>query len=831
MKREKFNVSGMTCSSCVSHVEKAVKKLAGVKKVEVSLLSNSMVVEYNEAILKVDDIIRSVEKAGYNASVPNLKKFTKEDANSHNILEMKKKVILSFCFLIPLIFISMHHMIFEWLHIPAPKVITDIFHGTSNAITFSFSQFLLLIPIIYINRNYFFNGIKRLFRFSPNMDSLIAMGSGVATIYGIFAIFMIGIGLGRGDDFFVEKYMSDIYFESAATILTLITFGKYLEAKSKGKTSDAIKKLVNLVPKTATVIRNGSEMKIYAKDIIIGDILVIKSGDIIPVDGDVIEGGAYIDQSSITGESIPVYKQRLDNVISGTINKTGYFKMRATKIGDDTTIAQIIKLVEEASNSRAPISKLADRVSGIFVPIVIAIALISFVVWLILGESFVNSIGFLVAVLVISCPCALGLATPVAIMVGTGKAAENGILIKSAESLELLGKIDTVIFDKTGTITEGNLKVDKIFSKIDEKEFLKIAASLEKKSEHPLSYAVLKSAENFDILLYDVKDFEVIPGRGIKGKINNTYYYGGNINFMVDNRINIEDIKTDDIGSTIIYFASEKELIGYIIVVDSVKEDSKSTIEKLKEKNIEVYMITGDNEYCAKSVAKNVGIENVIFDVLPQEKEKAVASLQDDGKKVAFVGDGINDSPALTKADVGIAIGSGTDIAIESADVVLVKNTPFDVLNTIFLSKAVIKNIKINLFWAFFYNIVSIPIAAGLFYLSYGIKLNPMIGALAMSFSSLCVVTNALRLRNFKVKYREEKKVMGNNKKIIYIEGMQCDHCKMSVNKVLLTLDVENVDVNLEEKKATITSKNIVENEKIIKVIEEAGFKVKEIKE
>lgn len=655
-------------------------------------------------------------------------------------------------------------------------------------------------------------------------------GSSAATIYGIFAIYMIGYGLGHNNLDIVNKYTMDIYFESAGTILTLITLGKYLETKSKGKTSDAINKLINLAPKTATVIRQEKEIQVAVEDIVVGDIIVIKPGSNIPVDGIIIEGTSLINEASITGESIPVSKGIGDTVISGTINKNGYLKIKATKVGDNTTFAQIIKLVEEASNSKAPISKIADKVSGIFVPVVIAISILSFVIWIMLGQSIEFALTTAIAVLVISCPCALGLATPVAIMVGTGKGAENGILIKSAESLELLHLVDTVVLDKTGTITKGKPKVSDIISKIEEKELLKIAGSLEKNSEHPLAEAVLEKVKENKIDLIEVEEFIAVSGKGVKGKIAGKDYYGGNRAFLEENNINVDNISREvdkllEQGKTVLYFANEKEVIGIIAVIDPIKESSYKAIQELKRRNIDVIMLTGDNEKVAHAIGSKLEIEKIVSEVLPQDKEKEVSKLQKQGKKVAFVGDGINDSPALARADVGIAIGSGTDIAIESADVILMKDNLFDVVTAINLSKAVIRNIKINLFWAFFYNIIGIPIAAGVFYVSLGLKLNPMLGALAMSLSSVCVVTNALRLRRFKSNFKEDKNKVIT--KTIQIEGMQCNHCKMSVEKALNSIEgITKVEVNLENKNAVIEMEKEIEDSKIKEVIEEVGFVV-----
>ena len=630
-------------------------------------------------------------------------------------------------------------------------------------------------------------------------------------------------------------------------ILTLVTIGKYLETKSKGKTKDAISQLINLAPKTSIVLREEKEIQVNTDEIVQGDIIVIKPGTSIPVDGIIIEGSSSIDQSAITGESIPIEKSVGDNVVSGTINKNGYLKMKATKVGENTTLSQIIKLVEEAGSSKAPIARLADKVSGIFVPIVIVIAILATGFWLWQGQSFEFALSIGIAVLVISCPCALGLATPVAIMVGTGKGAQNGILIKSAESLETLHLVDTVVLDKTGTITEGKPKVtDILVNNINEKHLLKIAASLEKNSEHPLAEAIVQKAEEEEQELEEVQEFLKISGREIKGKIGGIKYLCVNYKFMMENNIPANEIahkaeKFLEEGKTVIYFARETEIIGVIVVADTVKDTSYQAIQELKRRNIEVVMLTGDNETVANTIAKQLEIEKVVSEILPADKEKEISRLQETGKKVAFVGDGINDSPALVRADVGLAIGSGTDIAIESADIVLMKNTLLDVVTAIDLSKSVIRNIKMNLFWAFFYNSIGIPVAAGVFFLSLGIELSPMIGALAMSLSSVCVVTNALRLKNFEARFKnyssniitevkeiEEEKVM--NTKTITIEGMQCNHCKMTVEKVLGVLDgVEKVEVNLSDKTAVIEMSKELDDNKIKNVIEEAGFVVKEI--
>ena len=843
MKKVKFDIQGMTCSSCSSHVEKAVCKLEGAKNVNVNLLSNSMIVEYDEKLLNNDVITKAVGNVGYSAKVSNSetqKSKKNHENNENNIIKlMKKRLIMSIIFLIPLMVVAMHHML------PVPQILKDIFHGIKNAIIFSLTQLLLLLPIIYLNRNYFIVGFKRLFKGKPNMDSLIAIGSSSAIIYGIYAIYMIGYGLGHGELELVQKYSADLYFESAGMILTLVTIGKYLETKSKGKTKDAISKLINLAPKISIVIRDEKEIQVNTDEIVQGDIIVIKPGTSIPVDGIIIEGSSSIDQSAITGESIPVEKTIGDSVVSGTVNKNGYFKMKATKVGENTTLSQIIKLVEEAGSSKAPIARIADKVSGIFVPVVITIAIIATIFWLWKGQSFEFALSIGIAVLVISCPCALGLATPVAIMVGTGKGAQNGILIKNAESLETLHLVDTVVLDKTGTITEGKPKViDILVNNINEKHLLKIAASLEKKSEHPLAEAVVKKAKEEDQELEEVQEFLAVSGRGVKGKIGGINYLCGNYKFMIENNIPANEIahkaeKFLEEGKTVIYFAREIEIIGAIAVADTVKDTSQQAIQELKQRNIDVVMLTGDNKIVANTIAKQLEIEKVVSEILPADKEKEISKLQEAGKKVAFVGDGINDSPALVRANVGLAIGSGTDIAIESADIILMKNTLLDVVTAIDLSEAVISNIKMNLFWAFFYNSIGIPVAAGAFFLSLGIKLSPMIGALAMSLSSVCVVTNALRLNKFKSKVNidknsskseseENKEENVMNKKTIVIEGMQCNHCKMTVEKVLGAIDgVEKVEVNLSEKTAIIEMSKEVDENTMKSVIEEAGFVVK----
>ncbi len=835
MKKEKFDVQGMTCSSCSSHVEKAVKELNGVTDVNVNLLTNNMIVEYDENALSVEQIIKAVINAGYNACIYNEKNIKENNklSNDNELKYMKKRLIISFIFMIPLMFVAMHHMIFDMLKLEIPIILKNLFDGTNNVMVFAITQLVLLLPIIYMNRNYFKVGIKRLLKKTPNMDSLIAIGSGASIAYGLFAIFMIINGIRNNNIEVIEKYSKDLYFESAGMILTLITLGKYLEMKSKRKTTDAISKLVNLTPKSAIILKDGKEVVVLTEEIKLEDIVVIKPGGNIPVDGIVISGNSSVDQSAITGESLPAPKKEGDLVLSGTINKYGVLKIKATNVGESTILAQIIKLVEEASNSKAPISRLADKVSGFFVPVVMIISLVSIIIWLILGYNFEFALSIGIAILVISCPCALGLATPVAIMVATGKGAENGILIKSAESLELLHSIDTVVFDKTGTITEGKLKVTDVITDLNEEEFVKIVTSLEKNSEHLLAEAIVKYGVEKGISVYDISDFIAVSGRGVKGNINNEIYYGGNISFMKENKIEIGKFEGKGIellnkGRTCLYFGTSNGVIGIIGIADTLKESSNKAIKILKEKGLETIMLTGDNKIVAENIASFLKLDKIIAEVLPTEKEGEISKLQNAGKKVVFVGDGINDSPALVKSDVGIAIGSGTDIAIDSADIVLMKNDLLDVVTAIELSDATIKNIKLSLFWAFFYNVIGIPIAAGILYPQFGIKLSPMIGAAAMSMSSICVVTNALRLKKFKNKYKEEFKM---EKKTIEIEGMMCNHCKMSVEKVLNSLDgVAFVQVNLEAKNAIIEISKEIKEQDIIKAIEEEGFKVINIK-
>ena len=883
--KERFDVTGMTCSACSSHVEKSVGKLTGVENVSVNLLTNSMQVEFDENKLDTAGIIKAVEDAGYGAAVKDghAKSGTKTSGQSdsqensglsaveQNVKNMKKRLIVSLIFWIPLMYVSMGHMIYQWLNIPMPPFTMNFLHGNENAITYAFTQFLLLLPILIANQKYFKNGFKTLWHRSPNMDSLIAIGAGAAILYGIFAIYRIGYAMGHGDMAVVHQYAHDLYFESAGTILTLITIGKYLETKSKGKTSEAITKLLNLAPKTVTAVRDGVEQVVDAADVEKGEIFLVKPGESVAVDGIVLEGKSSFDESAITGESIPVPKQEGDTIVSASINKSGLIRAKATKVGEDTTIAQIIRLVEEASSSKAPIAKMADKIAGVFVPAVITIALITGVIWLISGATFEFAMSTAIAVLVISCPCALGLATPVAIMVGTGKGAENGILIKSGDALETAHQIDTVVLDKTGTITQGKPVVTDIIcaagKNADKTQLLQIAGSLEKGSEHPLAEAIVNYCVTNNISLEKVTDFNALFGKGIEGTVSGTHYYAGNEKMMEEKGISLSTEQKNQIqalakqGRTPLLFADEKQFLGIVAVADVVKPTSKEAVQKFRNYGIHVIMLTGDNEVTAQAIKEQVGIDEVIAGVLPTQKEEKISALKQAGHKVAMIGDGVNDAPALASADVGIAIGAGTDVAIESADIVLMKNDLLDAVGAVKLSKAVIRNIKENLFWAFFYNSIGIPLAAGVLYPLFQIKLNPMFGAAAMSLSSVCVVSNALRLRWVKLHDAKKTQIdphqdvaactiadinqhnaLDNNIKstnndkgestmttTISIEGMMCAHCQAHVEKALKEVaGVIEVTVSLENKNAVVTGDASVEALK--QAVVDAGYEVTDVK-
>ena len=860
MKHETYQVTGMSCSACSSRVEKAVSKLEGIEKASVNLLTNSMQVDYDETILTSQAIIDAVVKAGYGASLAGGQAGTKgaspqaSPANTaeQEVRQMKRRLLWSIVFLIPTVYIAMHHMLASHLGIPVPSAISAVFDGPENAISFAFAQFLLILPIMYLNRKYYINGFSNLLRGAPNMDSLVGMGSMASAAFGAFAIFRMGWGMGHGDWALVQTYSANLYFESAGMIVTLITVGKYLETRAKGKTSAAIEKLMKLAPKEATVLRGGVETVILVEDLAVGDEIIVRPGERIPADGIVSQGTTSIDESAITGESIPVEKQVGDKVTSATINTSGYIHVTAQRVGDDTTISQIIRLVDEASASKAPIAKIADAVAGIFVPAVITLAVAATALWYFaMGADleFAFSIG--ISILVISCPCALGLATPVAIMVGTGKGAENGILIKSGEALERAHAVDTVVMDKTGTITEGKPRVTDVQAlTCSETELLALAAGMEQGSEHPLAEAIVACGKERGIAPKAVSDFRAVFGKGVIASADGKTYYAGNAALMAEQGIDVGSYadRLDalaDQGKTPLIFADNSGVIGIIAVADVEKATSAEAISRFAAMGIDVVMLTGDNARTAEAIRKRLGIPKVIAGVLPQDKERHIAELQAQGRTVAMIGDGVNDAPALAKADVGIAIGAGTDVAIESADAVLMRSDLLDAVSAVRLSKAVIKNIKENLFWAFFYNVIAIPLAAGLFYPAYGLKLNPMIGAAAMSLSSVCVVLNALRLRFFKPNHSagtvsretpretpntpisEQKEGEPAMKTTLHIEGMMCQHCQKHVHDALAAMDgVTDVTVNLEGKTADVTATKDITTDEFAKVITDAGYEL-----
>lgn len=847
MAKEKYNITGMSCAACSAKVERVVGKLDGVENVSVNLLTNSMQVEYKEDKLSSNDIIKNIADAGYGASLATATKQKKEEksikkTNDDAIASMKFRLKVSIVFLAILMYFSMGSMI----GLPLPKFLS----GEGNPVGFALTQLLLVLPVMYVNRKYYISGFKSLFHLSPNMDTLIAVGTVAAFTYGVIAIYVMGYALNNADMHTVTEYRMNLYFESVSMILTLITLGKFFETGSKARTTDAISKLIDLSPKRANVLRDGVEENILTEDVVVGDIVIVRPGESIPVDGMIIEGSTSVDESAITGESIPVQKEKGDKLIAATINKNGSVRIKATEVGEDTAISRIIALVEEASSSKAPIAKMADKVAGVFVPIVMGISLITFIVWLALGYDFSFALNCAIAVLVISCPCSLGLATPVAIMVGTGKGAENGILIKSADALETTHSIDTVVLDKTGTVTEGKPVVTDILAfDIDENEFLKLAAGVESASEHPLAEAIVEKAKEKNLEIVSPTEFQAISGRGIVASVRGSKIIAGNEQAIKEQYGNSEDFtevfkKGNELatqGKTPMYFGKDNKLLGIIAVADTIKKDSKEAIQALKNRNIDVVLLTGDHKNTAMAIAKEAGIKKVIAEVLPTDKEEHIRELIKAGHKVAMVGDGINDSPALARADVGIAIGAGTDIAIESADIVLMHSSLKDVATAIDLSKAVIRNIKQNLFWAFFYNSIGIPLAAGVFYLSLGWKLSPMFGAAAMGMSSVCVVSNALRLRAFKPKKvnknnieNDEIELIENKRKedknmttVINVNGMMCEHCKATVEKVTRGVEgVSNSLVNLDAKNVTIEHSADTDLEKVKKAITDAGYEV-----
>ena len=777
----KFNVEGMTCASCQAHVSKAVEQLEGTSKVNVNLLKNTLDVEVDEAKCDASKIEDAVQKAGYKAYIPNANKKTDKLIEKNHDLAY---LIFSLVDLLVIMYFSMGHMMWGW---PVPKV----FNMHTNPMGFSLVQFIIVLPIIFLYRKYFINGFKKLIKLSPNMDTLIAIGATFSIAYGIYCLFMISMGY--------TEYHMYLYFEAAGMILTLVSLGKYLEKLSKRKTTTAIEKLMDLSPKEAVVLKDNIETKVKIEEVKLGDIVVVKKGDSVPVDGKIIEGNASIDQSNITGESIPVYKTANDDVYSSTIVTAGYIKVKATKVGEDTSIANIIKLVDEASNSKAPISKLADKISGVFVPVILAIALVTFIINLIVSKDFQIALNFAITVIVIACPCALGLATPVAIMVGTGKSAENGLLIKNAEILEKAHHIKTVVLDKTGTITEGKPRVTDFESFESDSDLLSVIYSLENMSEHPLALSMIEYAKENNANLLEVKEFKTTDGRGIEGIVNNSKYFIGNYKSVEELKLNTKELedKVNNLsyqGKTPLLIIKDNKVVGLIAVKDEVKESSKQAISELRNKGIKVIMLTGDNRKTAEAIAKEVNVDEVISDVHPEDKQKVINSLKTNDKNlIAMVGDGVNDAPALTSADLGIAIGGGSDIAIESADIVLLRNDLLDVLNVISLSKRVINTIKLSLFWAFFYNFVCVILSTGFLYYLTDKKfmMTPMIASVAMSISSVSVVLTSLTINFFKVKKAKNSNnssvsIKEKNKmqtKVIYVDGMMCNHCKAHVEE------------------------------------------------
>lgn len=770
--RKRFNIQGMSCSACSAAVQKAMDRHPGINHAEVNLLTNSMMVDYDEAATSDEKIIEAVMNAGYSASLPVSQTpagdLQQKDSEDNLKSDTRSRLLVSFSFLLPLMYLSMHHMLNMWFGLPVPEFIVRYFHGPENGVVFAFSQFLLLLPILYVNRKYFTNGFRTLFRGSPNMDTLIAIGSSAATLYGIYAIFRIGYDLGHANMTSASLLLENIYFESAGTILSLITLGKYLEGRAKKKTSDAITGLLALSPETAVLMKDGKEIEISVKEIAQGDILAVRPGSRVPVDGIIIEGHSSLDQSAITGESIPVEKLAGDQVVTASVNQSGFFLMRAEKVGEDTTLSQIIRLMEEASSSKAPISRLADKISGVFVPIVIGIAVITACVWLLLGQSVEFALTAAVSVLVISCPCALGLATPVAIMVGTGKGAAYGVLVKSAEALERLSSVDTIVLDKTGTITEGIPQITDLLPApgYSDDRLLEVAASLELPSEHPLAAAILQKAKDRQIEARKVLSFRSEPGKGLTGELDNTTYYAGSIAWMNEKGLLTQEWsalanRLSDEGKSILFFADDNRIIGMAAAEDPIRSTSREALSLFHERKLNIVMLTGDNKRTAEAIRKRLSqtsddlhgaddmLQFVQAEILPQDKEEQIRLLQDAGHVVAMVGDGINDAPALARSDVGIAIASGTDIAISSADIVLMNSDLRNIADAIDLSRAVMRNIRQNLFWAFFYNVIGIPLAAGVFFSLFGILLSPMLAAAAMSVSSIFVVTNALRLKFF----------------------------------------------------------------------------------
>ena len=864
MKKAKFDITGMSCAACSARVTKAVEKVAGTQDVNVNLLTNSMQLAYDENATSTAAIIAAVEDAGYGASVHG---GAEQSANApkggaaiadpvkKSIAEMKHRLIWSIAFLLPTMYIAMHGLFERLFGLPVPDGVRALFDGPENAITFAFAQLLLVLPIMYLNRKYYISGFKNLFRGAPNMDSLVGMGSMAAALFGAFAIFRMGYGMGHGDWALVTEYSTNLYFESAGMIVTLITVGKFLEARAKGETSRALETLMNLAPSSATVVRGGIETVVPVGELRVGDEIIVRPGERIPADGTVLTGQTSIDESAITGEPMPVAKQPGDTVTSATMNQQGAIHFRADRVGEDATIQQIIRLVDEASASKAPIARMADKIAGVFVPAVIAVALLAGGVWFLMGASVEFAFSIAICILVISCPCALGLATPVAIMVGTGKGAENGILIKSGEALETAQAIDTVVMDKTGTITEGKPQITSVTpAHMDEKTLLAIAAGLEQQSEHPLAAAVVAKAKEQGISPRSMTNFAATFGKGVTADANGHHYAAGNVAFMEELGADTTHVTGHlnalaDEGATPLLFAEDNKIVGILGAADEPKATSRAAIAKFQQMGIDVVMLTGDNARTAEAMRQRMNIDHVIAGVLPGGKADEVKKLQASGHRVAMIGDGINDAPALAQADLGIAIGAGTDVAIESADAVLMKSDLLDAVSAIRLSKAVLKNIKENLFWALIYNVICIPVAAGVLYPAFGIKLSPMVGAAAMSLSSVCVVLNALRLNFFQpdhaavaavphnataepaavaeVSTNEPEKEAETMEKTLKIEGMMCAHCQKHVHDALAKMDgVTDVTVDLEGGKASVKMARDIPQDEFKTVITDAGYEL-----
>ncbi len=843
--KQRFRVGGMSCAACSAHVEKSVGAVPGVTTVQVNLLAGSMAVEYDETACDSAKIIAAVESGGYTAEVDDGKQQAapaQGEQVDEALHEMKKRIIVSAVFMVVLMYFSMGEMV----GLPLPSYAA----GMDGMFALALTELVLTLPIVIINRKYYINGFKTLLHRAPTMDALIAVGSGAALVYGIYALVRIGTAPTPET---AHSFMHDLYFESAGMILTLVTLGKFFEARAKRKTGEAIAALMDLRPKMATVVRGGQTIEVPIELVKVGDLVVVRGGQSVPVDGVITEGSAFLDESAITGESMPVERHAGGTVIGATVSKSGYFVMRASRVGDDTTLSQIIRLVEEAGASKAPIAKLADKVAGVFVPVVMAIALVTAVIWLIAGETPSFALTRAISVLVISCPCALGLATPVAIMVGTGVGAKNGVLFQSAEALENLHNVTSVIMDKTGTVTEGRPVVTDVQTNgIERDELLSLALSLEKRSDHPLADAIVRYAHEQNAVERNVSDFEMVEGQGICASVEGVPCMAGNERMLLASGLAVPgsmkelSAKFAAAGKTPLFFAANRKVAGVFAVADVLKPTSRAAVQTLEKMNIEVTLLTGDNKKTAAAIASELGVREVIAEVLPQDKERIVREKQAAGRKVAMVGDGINDAPALARADVGIAIGAGTDVAISSADVVLMKSDLMDAVDAIRLSRQTIRNIRQNLFWAFFYNCIGIPIAAGALWVPFGIKLSPMIGAAAMSLSSVCVVSNALRLRFFKASEREktqkdpvilpqsevktpeaaqhkEENVM---EKTIKVEGMMCMHCVAHVKKALEELPGVTAEVDLDGGKAVVRAEKLPEDAVLTGAVTEAGYKV-----